>query len=144
MRLPVWIAPLLLPLALAMASVRLLLPRVVPADRAFDPLWISVPPAALTIYAVVMVFVLEWQAKGGLVGERLRARGQDPEQAVAVGGATMLLSPLSAAVVFSWVGLSAAEFAVYAAVSVGGIAFWNWRYRHVIRQAWSARKSRPR
>jgi len=138
MRLPVWIAPLLLPVALVMASVRLLLPRVAPGETAFDPLWISVPPAALTIYAVVMVFVLEWQARGGPVSERLRAGGQDPQQAVAVMGAMMLLSPLSAAVIFSWFGLTVAEFAVYVAVSVGGIAFWNWRYRHVIRKAWSA------
>ena len=117
--------------------------RVLPQ---FEPLWpdreastlVLVAPAALTVYSVVMVFVLEWQVLRGQAGERIRARGQDPHQVVALTGATMWFSPLSTAWILSWFGLPLTAFGIYAIVSVLGIAFWNWRYREVIRRSWSA------
>ena len=117
--------------------------RVLPQ---FEPLWrdreastlVLVTPAALTVYCVVMVFVLEWQVLRGQAGERIRAKGHDPDQMIALTGATMWLSPLSTALLLSWFGLSLTAFSIYAAVSVFGIAFWNWRYREVIRRSWSA------
>jgi hypothetical protein len=96
------------------------------------PPWLSGAVAALAVMDIAYVAVIERQFLREPMATKIRARGQTPEQSVALVGAVLLLAPVCWALLASFLGLSAGQFSWYAAASVAGLAIWGWRYRSVI------------
>lgn len=96
------------------------------------PPWLSVAVAVLALTDIIYVGVIERQFLRDPMAAKIRAKGQTPEQSVALVGAVLLLAPICWALLASFLGLSAAQLSWYAAASVVGLALWGWRYRSVI------------
>ena len=135
------LAPVLLPAVFMLVFVRVSpdFDHVWPA--AAPPWWLSMALAGFTLFGVIYLFVLERAILRGRAGEKLRAQGEDPEVFMALMGAVMFFSPVSMGILASYFGLPLLHFGIYAAGSVVGIAFWNWRYRKAIQRALSSSSS---
>ena len=98
-------APLLLPAAIMMVWLRVAPPFAELWPTAAAPRWLSIAVAVFTVYGLVTLLILERQILHGRAGERVRAKGDDPQQFMALTGAVMALSPLSMALFVSIFGL---------------------------------------
>lgn len=99
------------------------------------PSWLAAAVALLALADIVCLGVLERQFLRDPMATKIRARGETPEQSIAMVGAVMLLAPVCWALLVRFLGLPAAQLSWYAAASVFGLALWGWRYRSVILSA---------
>jgi len=95
------------------------------------PAWLSAAVAAVAVVDIIYVAVIERQFLREPMATKIRARGQTPEQSVALVGAVLLLAPVCWALLASFLGLSVGQLSWYAAASVAALAVWGWRYRSV-------------
>lgn len=94
--------------------------------------WVPAAVAILALVDVGLAVILERQFLRDPTASRLRAKGQSPEQSVALVGMVLMLAPVCWALFASFLGLANSQLAFYAIVSVAGVGFWGFRYRHVI------------
>ena len=88
--------------------------------------------AVLALPDVLLAWMIERQLSREPTASRLRVKGQTPEHSSALAGMVMMLAPVCWALFASFLGLAATQLAGYAALSLMGIGFWEWRYRRVI------------
>ena len=97
--------------------------------------WVPAAVALLALANLVLLGLIERQMLREPTASRLRAKGQAPEESVALVGMVVMVAPVSWALFASFLGLPVTQLACYAAASVVGVAFWGWRYRRVIYRA---------
>jgi hypothetical protein len=96
------------------------------------PSWLATAVAVLALLDVALAVLLERQLLRDPTASRLRAKGQSPEQSVALVGMVLMLAPVCCALFASFLGLAATHLAWYAVASVVGVGLWGVRYRRVI------------
>ena len=87
--------------------------------------WVPAVVALLALTDVVLAGLIERQFLREPTASRLRAKGQTPEQSVALVGMVLMLAPVCWALLASFLGLPFTQLAWYAAASVVGVAFWG-------------------